>query len=186
MNMSWSASDLHELRNAIAQAIKAGVVVVTSAGNQGVDGGGTPCGYSDVICVGGVTNQYEKAAESNYGTGVTIFAPSQELRGPSHKGDLQWVVDSGTSFAAPAVAAIASIFISFETIRGDVKKVLQRLEQNWHTGILVDTPENPAKPNILLHTGMEHPNRDNKFPYTGPDPNADGAGFESNIDGASM
>jgi subtilisin family serine protease len=185
INISWKASDVPTIRSAIADAIKAGIVVVTSAGNNGQDGGTTPCGYPNIICVGGVTKAYEKATISNYGTGVTLLAPSEELKGPSIKSDFAFATDSGTSFAAPAVAAVASVFISFEGISDDVKKVLQRLAQNWHAGVLVDTTGSPARPNILLHTGMTHPNRDANYPYVGPGPVPDGTtiGMNGSIDG---
>lgn len=185
INMSSVGIDLPVLRKVIREAIEAGILVVTPAGNEGKDRGSTPCGYLNVICVGGVTKQYEKTVTSNCGTGVTIFAPAQELRGPPHYGDLRWIVDSGTSFAAPAVAGIVSVFVGFESIRDDAMKVLRRPEQNWHAGVLIDSPDNPAKLNILPHTAMYHPDSGPRFPYSGSDPNAAVAGLESEIDGAS-
>jgi subtilisin family serine protease len=184
INTSWKASDVPTIRSAIADAIKAGVVVVTSAGNNGQDGGTTPCGYPNVICVGGITKAYEKAPTSKYGTGVTLFAPSEELKGPSIKSGFAFATDSGTSFAAPALAAVASVFMSFEGITDNVRKVVQRLEQNWHAGVLVDTTRNPARPDILLHTGMEHPNRDANYSHVGPGlvPGVT-TGYDGDIDG---
>ncbi|KAH6877625.1 hypothetical protein BKA58DRAFT_451302 [Alternaria rosae] len=107
INMSSVGIDLPVPRKVMREAIEAGILVVTSAGNEGKDGGSKPCGYLDVI-------------------------------------------------------------------------------YNWHAGVLIDSPDNHTKPNILFHTAMDHLDSDPRFPYADSEPNAAIAGLESEIDGPRL
>ena len=96
------------VRDAIAGAVRAGVIVVAAAGNGGVDARvAYPAGYPGVIGVGAVTADGRLAQYSQPGThvdiaafgdGVTVLSPAAGHR-----------TVQGTSFAAPFVSATAAL-----------------------------------------------------------------------------
>lgn len=111
-----------ELREAVAAAVAAGIVIVASAGNDGVCAPQYPAAFPGVIAVGGLGPD-GPAPWTNYGDWVDACAPGTDLVSsffedfngafPSvnswdpdcFEGWAEW---SGTSFAAPiVVAAIA-------------------------------------------------------------------------------
>ena len=115
------------LRAAVVNAYNHGVVVVTSAGNQGdrdtTDSGGTeygvnpptyPASYQPYVLAVGAVDQYdsvptfsEKGTSANPFVGVVAPGVGVEALLPSGK----LAVDDGTSFAAPYVAAEAALII---------------------------------------------------------------------------
>lgn len=101
----------------ITNLIHSGKVVVAAAGNNGTDRKFWPAAMPEVIAVGSweenpTTHQRQKAASSNYGSWVDVYARgvgliSTYVNGHGFSGWARW---SGTSFAAPQVAAeIASL-----------------------------------------------------------------------------
>jgi hypothetical protein len=99
-----------------------GLVVVTGAGNNGSSGGdleqainnspGRIAAGSSVINVGATTRTDRRAEWSSYGFGVNLLAPGDGLRGASITGADSTQVDSGTSFAAPAVSGTAAVCLT--------------------------------------------------------------------------
>ena len=55
-------------------------------------------------------------------------------------------------------------YIGFEAIKDDALKTIDRLNSNWHEGIL-----DVATPNIFAHSGLEHPSKLFDCPYNGPE-----------------
>ncbi|MFF4173951.1 type VII secretion-associated serine protease mycosin [Streptomyces sp. NPDC001744] len=98
------------LARAVANAISKGVVVVASAGNDGVDGalGNTyPAAFPGVLAVASSDRNNERAAFSQSGTFVDVAAPGVDIVS-TVPGDGQ-CVDNGTSFSAPYVAGVAAL-----------------------------------------------------------------------------
>lgn len=94
------------LRKAVEYAISAGVVVVASTGNNGINQVAYPAGYEGVVAVGAVDARGEILDFSNRGD-VTLVAPGLALTTLGTQG--QQVSFSGTSASAPAVSgAIAA------------------------------------------------------------------------------
>lgn len=75
---------------------------------------------------------------------------------------------SGTSFAAPHVAATLAIYIGFEGIKNDVNKAYLRLSQNAQKGLFPEFVPPYAQAAMVNH-GMLHPDKDPRLPYNGPD-----------------
>ena len=105
--------DSPPVRDAIARAIDAGVVVVAAAGNHGKpeDGNPTPypAAYPGVIGVGAITADGVKASFSQHGDYVDLVAPGDRVTVATLVAGQQ--VNQGTSFSAPFVAATAALIL---------------------------------------------------------------------------
>ncbi|MEQ8718038.1 MAG: S8 family serine peptidase [Acidimicrobiales bacterium] len=134
------------LDTAIANTIAAGVVVVASAGNNGIDIANTrPGGNPDVIGVsafadydgapggngsGCATPDDTRASFSNYGTGVAVAAPGVCIRSTVPGG--AYGTKSGTSMSSPHVAGAAALLASADNPnnRSDVLAIRAALVTN--------------------------------------------------------
>ncbi|HMK97868.1 MAG TPA: S8 family serine peptidase [Acidimicrobiales bacterium] len=137
INMSFGEqlSSDPTLASLISDAQSAGVLVTAAAGNWGSDNDTTPVlpanyatTYSNVISVGATDNQGALAPYSDYGpTSVDLMAPGTNMFTdyPTYTGfDNAYV--SGTSYAAPMVAAAAALLwsvnpsLSYTTVKADI------------------------------------------------------------------
>jgi subtilisin family serine protease len=74
-DMSLGGSRSSSINNAVAAAINVGVVVVTSAGNDGFDAcNKSPASVETAITVGAIDSKDSRATYSNYGSCVDVFA----------------------------------------------------------------------------------------------------------------
>lgn len=111
-------------QEAINMALAQGAVVVAAAGNSSEEAMNfAPANCSGVITVGAITRQGDIASYSNFGTRIDLSAPGGDgaladwilstgndgTEGPGNP-DYEFAV--GTSFAAPFVAATASLMIA--------------------------------------------------------------------------
>jgi membrane-anchored mycosin MYCP len=99
------------VRDAIARALDKGVVVVAAAGNHGgaqdTDPTPFPAAYPGVIGVGAVDSSGVRAPFSQHGDYVDVTAAGDNVTVALPGGGLD--MGSGTSFAAPFVAATAAL-----------------------------------------------------------------------------
>ncbi len=118
INLSFGLSDHSKaVQGVIEYAARSGVVVVASAGNSNWNIPQFPAALPNVIAVAATTNQDQKAAFSNYGSAVDVSAPGSGIISTYPGG--HFAIASGTSFAAPMVAAEAALVLSYKNAVGD-------------------------------------------------------------------
>jgi RHS repeat-associated protein len=116
INLSWGTTgNSAALKDAIERAIRRGVVVVCSAGNDGQDIGTAPYypasfDSRDLISVAATDNRDQLATWSNFGTNVTVAAPGTEILTTQMGGGYGKV--SGTSASAPLVSGVVGLMKS--------------------------------------------------------------------------
>ena len=97
-----------------------GIVFVSSAGNTGLGAGtvGFPATLSStlpIIVVGSTNEEGIELPSSSRGPQVTVSAPGRVLCADNHSGE-SFQIAMGTSFAAPAVAALAAYSLSLPDV----------------------------------------------------------------------
>ncbi|MEU6284707.1 type VII secretion-associated serine protease mycosin [Streptomyces sp. NPDC047028] len=98
------------LAEAVRKAISRNVVVVASAGNDGLDGkikNTYPAAFKGVLAVASSDRNNERAAFSQAGTFVDVAAPGVDIVSTVPGGGQ--CTDNGTSFSAPFVAGVAAL-----------------------------------------------------------------------------
>lgn len=116
LNLSFGTSDMalapgsprpHE--DTIRYATARGCVIIVASGNSGHEERFWPAAYPEVIAVGAVDATGQPAAFSTRGDHVALSAPGARVLTTSLSG---YQYATGTSFAAPFVAATAALLVS--------------------------------------------------------------------------
>jgi thermitase len=115
-NMSWAGTtDSSTMQAATTYAHQHGVVMTAAAGNSNCNCVTYPSADPYVLGVAGVDSTGGKAYDSNYGSWVSIAAPEGNLTAfPTANGQPGYAAFGGTSSAAPVVAAVAGLLISYK------------------------------------------------------------------------
>ncbi len=113
-NLSLSGRGVYpEFQAAIQSVIDSGVTVVAAAGNRTVDACTiTPALMPSVVTVAAVNAAGAAASFSNYGDCVDLHAPGERIRSAGYTSATSYVLDSGTSMAAPHVVGIAAMIVA--------------------------------------------------------------------------
>jgi subtilisin family serine protease len=110
VNMSFAGPNDPLLGQAIAAAIKRGVVVVAAAGNGGPDAKPAyPGAFPNVIAVTATDNADATFKSANRGTYIAVAAPGVDIIAAAPKG--AYDISSGTSMAAAHVSGIAALML---------------------------------------------------------------------------
>jgi type VII secretion-associated serine protease mycosin len=126
------------LAASIRKAISANVVVVASAGNDGLDGevkNTYPAAFPGVLAVAASDRNNERAPFSQAGSFVGVAAPGVDIVSTVPGGGQ--CTDSGTSFSAPFVAGVAAL--------------LKEKHPDWTTAQIVTQIEQTAERPINGH-----------------------------------
>lgn len=111
INMSLGGPEASvTINNAIDYAISQGVMVVVAAGNTG---GSVqhPAAYAPSIAVASINSSLQLSSFSSFGPEVDLLAPGEFILTITKSGG--YAYNSGTSFAAPYVSAIAAVEMAF-------------------------------------------------------------------------
>ncbi|MFE2135529.1 type VII secretion-associated serine protease mycosin [Streptomyces sp. NPDC059466] len=122
------APDL-DLKRAVDEALRANVVVVASAGNDGLGGNVKetyPASYPGVLAVAASDRNNERASFSQSGDFVGVAAPGVDMISTVPKGG--HCPDNGTSFSAPYVAGVAAL-IKAEHPDWTPREIVAQIEQ---------------------------------------------------------
>ena len=111
-NMSLGGSENRAVEAAVRNSIRAGVTYVVAAGNGNGDAGNySPAGVSEAITVGATDQSDSRAAFSNYGSTLDLFAPGVSIPSAWIGNDLMIATATGTSMAAPHVAGVVALYL---------------------------------------------------------------------------
>lgn len=106
------------LRQAITDAVAAGVVIVAAAGNDGCNCISYPANYEEVVAVGALSTSNTRASFSSYGANLDVMAPGVGLYVASWSATNTTSAYasniSGTSLATPLVSAALTILKSHQ------------------------------------------------------------------------
>ncbi|MEH6421132.1 S8 family serine peptidase, partial [Pseudomonas sp. CGJS7] len=108
-------------QTAINGAVGRGTTIVVAAGNESANvSTSTPANCANVIAVAATTSAGAKAGFSNYGSGIDVSAPGDQIAsthnsGTTTQGSEQYVYMSGTSMASPHVAGVVALMQSKAT-----------------------------------------------------------------------
>jgi subtilisin family serine protease len=138
LNLSLGCSRNSAIMNrAIRYATARGAVVVVAAGNRGSSTTYSPAGHTEALTVAALNPDNTKAPFSNYGDAIDVAAPGVSIA--STYWDGRFATWSGTSFAAPLVAAEAVL----------IRSVAPGLSASGVRSLIIETstsvnPWNPA------------------------------------------
>ncbi|MFG2099126.1 type VII secretion-associated serine protease mycosin [Micromonospora echinaurantiaca] len=111
ISISSSGGSSQRLRQAVNAAQSANVIVVAAAGNSPGDAAvGYPASEADVIAVGGIDRNGERAAVSVIGPQIDVVAPAVDIYSTSIDG--KYRKGTGTSDATAIVAGAAALIRS--------------------------------------------------------------------------
>jgi thermitase len=114
INMSFDMlQSSTELTDAINYANSNKVILVASAGNDGVDEMVYPAGYQNVMGVASTNDQDQRSSFSNYGNQIVWVAAPGEGVITTYPFGL-YAAGWGTSFSSPFVAGTASLVLNMQ------------------------------------------------------------------------
>ncbi|MFH8892584.1 MULTISPECIES: type VII secretion-associated serine protease mycosin [unclassified Streptomyces] len=124
-----------DLARAVRRALDEDVVIVASAGNDGLAGHGRrtyPAAFPGVLAVAASDRNNERAAFSQPGDFIGVAAPGVDM--VSTVPGFGQCVDSGTSFSAPYVAGVAAL-LRAEHPRWTAREVVRQIQNTAERGV---------------------------------------------------
>lgn len=127
------------VRKRLLEAHKKGITIICAGGNGGWKGLNYPSFYDEIIAVGGVDKDLQRATFSNFGKELDVVAPSIDIL--STYKDNNYARMTGTSMATPLVAGGIALIKSYYRKQGielspkEIKDMLSKLgKRNQYYG----------------------------------------------------
>ncbi|WP_416963288.1 S8 family peptidase [Streptomyces sp. Agncl-13] len=112
-NLSLGGYRNAQLDAAVRNSIASGVTYTVAAGNDGLPAGlYSPADVKQAVTVGATDKNDARAAFSNYGPSVDLFAPGVSITSASYASDTGKATFSGTSMASPHAAGAAAVYLA--------------------------------------------------------------------------
>ena len=144
MNLSFGSPVASRVvEEMLARAAREGVLIVASAGNEGLSEVDFPARSAHVLAVAGVDVLRRHDPRSNAGARVWCAAPDLDLVVPWHAREDAYARARGTSFATPLVAA--GLALAIESGQADPKASLRALARPY----VVPPPWGPSSAGVL-------------------------------------
>jgi subtilisin family serine protease len=111
-NLSLGGYHNAQMDAAVRNSIASGVTYTVAAGNDGLSAGlYSPADVKEAITVGATDRNDARAAFSNFGPAVDLFAPGVSITSASNASDTGKATFSGTSMASPHAAGAAAVYL---------------------------------------------------------------------------
>ncbi|MFC3990400.1 S8 family peptidase [Actinoplanes siamensis] len=144
-NMSMGGAPSPSLEYAVRQSIASGVSYVVAAGNENENAvWSSPADVDEAITVAATDSRDRRAAFSNYGSAVDIFAPGVGIKSSVSDSNTATAVYSGTSMATPHVAGAAALLLDGNPSLTP-SQVRNRLVADATTGKVTDRRGSPNR-----------------------------------------
>ena len=151
-NLSLGGSAYAPLDTAVTNAVNLGITFAVAAGNANVNAcTSSPARADAALTVAATTNSDARAAFSNYGACVDIFAPGQGITSAYNSSDTATVQLSGTSMASPHVAGVVALYLSAHPAASP-ENVRAALVTNANANLVTNAGD--GSPNLLLYMGF--------------------------------
>ena len=149
-NMSIGAEGTQAVDDAVMQSIAAGVVYVVAAGNEFVNAcTRSPARVPGALTVGATGQMDIMSFFSNYGACVDLFAPGERIDSAWYTGDAHVNTLDGTSMATPHAAGAAALYLEGHPNATPAEVTEELIARSTRS---VVEGQDPASPNVLLHT----------------------------------
>eukprot|EP00741_Cyanophora_paradoxa_P015830 tig00020904_g15283.t1 len=154
ISMSLGGDAYSLMNEAVASAVKAGITVVVSAGNNNrLASANSPASAPEAITVAATTSTDARASYSNYGALVDIFAPGDGVLSAYYTSTTATTTMSGTSMAVPHVSGVVALYLQANPTATPAQ-VVAALRSFATPNVVTDVM---GSPNLLLYSFFEPP-----------------------------